>query len=261
MPKITLSFVFACLLVASDFGQSAKGYAARFNENAAYRVVGQIVTAQYAFQSTLAANGEFASTLEQLTSAGLLDQSLSSGEKYGYRFNVAALPATPQSGQQFIATATPSQFPKTGRKSFYTDQRGLIHAADIGGAVATVNQPEFVVCGINESLIIPSFRAILSSEGTYSSAVGAGNYANLTQLRVENLIGSILASGQICGYTITVRTVLATQTTAPSYSIHAIPQSYPNTGNRSFYATEAGIIHGADKQGLPANANDPPVIQ
>jgi hypothetical protein len=261
MRKITLISIFVCLLAASNFGQVTKGYAARFNENAAYRIVGQIVTAQYAFRSNVSTNYEFASTLEQLTSAGFLDQTLSSGEKYGYRFNVVAISATSQSGQQFRATATPLQFPKSGRKSFYSDQSGLIHAADIGGAVATVNQPEFVVCGINESLIIPSFRAILSSEATYSSAVGAGNYANLTQLRVENLIGSILASGQICGYTITVRTVLATQTTAPSYSIHAIPQSYPNTGIRSFYTTEAGVIYGADKQGLPANSNDPPIIQ
>jgi hypothetical protein len=261
MRKITLISVFVCLIAASNFGQSTKGYAARFNENAAYRVVGDIFTAQYAYRNTVATTNVFASSLNELISAGLLSQSLATGEKYGYRFNVIYIPATQQSGSQFRITGTPSQFPKSGRKSFFSDETGLIHASDIGGAVATVNQPEFIVCGTNESLIFKQIRTIHSSQATYSSSIGAGNYGNLLQLRAGNLIGSIVASGQICGYSISIRTVLATQTTAPSYSIHATPQNYPNTGIRSFYTTEAGVIYGADKQGLQANSNDPPIIQ
>ncbi len=45
------------------------------------------------------------------------------------------------SGDKFEATATPAVYRKTGRRSFYIDQTGVLRGADIGGKPADVNAP------------------------------------------------------------------------------------------------------------------------
>jgi hypothetical protein len=49
----------------------------------------------------------------------------------GYEIKISA------SGDRFEATATPTGYPKQGRRSFYIDQTGLLRAADLGGRPAT----------------------------------------------------------------------------------------------------------------------------
>jgi len=44
-----------------------------------------------------------------------------------------------------------------------------------------------------------------------------------------------------------------------SFEAHATPTEYGKTGRRSFYCTEKGLIHGADKQGGEASADDPEI--
>ncbi len=256
--RILFNLLLIGLISFSAFGQITKSSAGRFNENAAYRVLGIIGSSQATFSSTIGF-GNYASTFQQLINEGLLESNLALGERNGYKFVLSATNATPQSPPLFQITATPLQYPKSGRKSFYYNQEGLIHAADVGGAIATINEPEYLVCGNNEATIIQNIRIIQASEATFSSSFGAGNYGNLFQLRSSNLIGSILASGQICGYNISIRTTNATKTAAPTYSINATPQTYPNTGIRSFYSDQNGIIRAADRQGLPADVNDLPI--
>ncbi len=246
------------LISLSALGQITKSSAGRFNENAAYRILRSIGSSQATFSSTIGF-GNYASTFQQLINEGLLESNLALGEINGYRFVLSATNATPQSPSLYRVTATPLQFPKSGRKSFYLDQDGLIHAADIGGAIATINEPEYIVCGNNEVTIIQNIRVIQSAQATFISSFGAGLYGNLFQLRAGNLIGTILESGQICGYNVLVQTVNATQTSASRFSIYATPQTYPNTGIRSFYSDQNGIIRAADRQGLPADVNDLPI--
>jgi hypothetical protein len=49
----------------------------------------------------------------------------------GYEIKVSA------AGDRFEATATPTGYPKQGRRSFYIDQTGVLRAADLGGRPAT----------------------------------------------------------------------------------------------------------------------------
>jgi hypothetical protein len=53
-------------------------------------------------------------------------------DKYGYKFEVTA------SGDQFEAVATPKEYGKTGKRSFFIDKSGIVRGDDHGGGPATV---------------------------------------------------------------------------------------------------------------------------
>ena len=54
------------------------------------------------------------------------------------------------------------------------------------------------------------------------------------------------------------RVTISTSGVVPaSFKITAVPQTYGSTGVRSFFLATDGVIHGADKGGLPADENDP----
>jgi hypothetical protein len=53
-------------------------------------------------------------------------------DKYGYKFDVTA------SGDQFEAVATPKEYGKTGKRSFFVDKTGVVRGDDHGGGPATV---------------------------------------------------------------------------------------------------------------------------
>jgi hypothetical protein len=52
-------------------------------------------------------------------------------EKYGYRFDVNVL------GDRFEVTAVPQEYGKTGKRSFFIDQTGVVRGDDHGGGPAT----------------------------------------------------------------------------------------------------------------------------
>ncbi|HLL15673.1 MAG TPA: DUF3352 domain-containing protein [Pyrinomonadaceae bacterium] len=83
-------------------------------------------------------------TLEELIAAAKLvnDENKDSGRLYedftfmeaeGYEINVSA------SGDTFAATATPTGYPKLGRRSFYIDQTGSLRGGDTGGKPASAS--------------------------------------------------------------------------------------------------------------------------
>ncbi|HYT50195.1 MAG TPA: hypothetical protein VEL78_07380, partial [Pyrinomonadaceae bacterium] len=53
-------------------------------------------------------------------------------DKYGYKFDITAI------GDSFEATATPREYGKTGKRSFFVDKSGVVRGDDHGGAPATV---------------------------------------------------------------------------------------------------------------------------
>jgi hypothetical protein len=53
-------------------------------------------------------------------------------DKYGYKFEVTA------SGDQFEAVATPKEYGKTGKRSFFVDKSGVVRGDDHGGGPATL---------------------------------------------------------------------------------------------------------------------------
>jgi type IV pilus assembly protein PilA len=91
--------------------------------------------------------GDFATSLAQLgppgaagaaegpQSAGLIAGGLAGGNSSGYIFNITQTPIG------YSATAVPKAFNSTGRRTFYSDQTGVIRQ-NWGADPATPNSPE-----------------------------------------------------------------------------------------------------------------------
>jgi hypothetical protein len=81
-----------------------------------------------------AANGE---------AAGFLDSDLANGMKNGYaiRYVIVGASATGAPAKYELA-ATPLQYGRTGRRSFFRDSDGALHAADRQGAVGSRADPK-----------------------------------------------------------------------------------------------------------------------
>ena len=56
----------------------------------------------------------------------------------GYRFEVRVK----EGGKSFEAVANPAEYNKTGRRSFYMNEQGVIHGADKAGGEGTPTDPE-----------------------------------------------------------------------------------------------------------------------
>jgi len=69
-------------------------------------------------------------SLQQLVDAKLM--TTDQFDKYGYKFDVNA------TGAAFEATATPKEYGKGGKRSFFIDQTGVVRGDDHGGGAATV---------------------------------------------------------------------------------------------------------------------------
>lgn len=73
-----------------------------------------------------------------------------------------------------------------------------------------------------------------------------------------DLIEEKLASGSVGGYQFRYRQAsAATLDDPPAFEIAATPETYGKDGRRSFFLDSSGKLHGADKQGQMANADDP----
>ncbi|HEV7891677.1 MAG TPA: DUF3352 domain-containing protein [Pyrinomonadaceae bacterium] len=72
-------------------------------------------------------------TLEELAAEKILDKGFA--EHLGYRIELNA------SGEKFDVTATPKEYGKTGRLSFFLDETGTMRAADHKGKPATASDP------------------------------------------------------------------------------------------------------------------------
>ncbi len=81
-----------------------------------------------------AANGE---------AAGLVDSDLANGVKNGYTVRYVVVGAsTLGAPAKYELAATPMQYGRTGRRSFFRDSNGALHAADRHGAVGSEADPK-----------------------------------------------------------------------------------------------------------------------
>jgi hypothetical protein len=81
-----------------------------------------------------AANGE---------AAGLLDSDLANGMKNGYNIRYAILGVSNLGAPaKYELSATPMQYGRTGRRSFFRDSNNVLHAADRHGAVGSATDPK-----------------------------------------------------------------------------------------------------------------------
>lgn len=73
--------------------------------------------------------------------ASLLSADLAAGSAAGYKFRYRILPAEKDDEAMFELAATPNEYGKTGKRSFFLDGEGKIHGADKHGAVAMPADP------------------------------------------------------------------------------------------------------------------------
>lgn len=255
--------LFTCLLTLAAFTfVDAQRSTRQINEAFVLRSMRTLHGAQATYQATQG-NGNYGS-LQNLLQMGLIDEALASGTKYGYIFVVTFFPYSPSSTPAtFTITAVPRLYRKTGFRSFFIATEGVIRGADKQGLPANENDPEIddveYSCPLgNEQCVAQALRTLHGAEATYQATSGNGNFGSLTQLRAARLISQTLASGVAYGYNITVTFVIQTQNVPASFRISAVPQTYGTTGIRSFFIATDGVIHCADRQGGPADENDPP---
>lgn len=251
-------YVFFTFFLLLAFCSAASAYPPAQNEKFAIRALRTIHAAQTTYAATTG-NGNYG-TFQNLEQRGLIDSVLARGFKYGYILQMLTLNQSGTTPAKFSVSARPSSYRKTGRKSFYIDESGLLRGADKNGAAATVT--DFIIdtdCVPYEECAMSSLRTLHSAEVTYAATVGNGNYGNFIQLRDANLISPVLAVGCRAGYCFQVMFTGATVGTPASFKLTATPIQYGGATRRSFYMGMDGVLRGADKNGAPANENDPPI--
>jgi type IV pilus assembly protein PilA len=126
----------------------------------------------------------------------------------------------------------------------------LLIVVVIIGIIAAIAIPNLLASrrSANEASAIASMRTIGSSQATYSTSLGAGNYGTLPNLFTGGLIDGVLggATPQKSGYNFDCVPVAGSATLAPVYDLKAEPQQFgtgfSGTGSRAFYTNETGVI-------------------
>jgi type IV pilus assembly protein PilA len=138
---VVISIILIILTIAVP--QMAK-MQANARETGAIATLHTIYAAQVQYNSTF---NKFATSLSQLgppagtggsegpDGAGLIQASLASGTSSGYIFTLAGSPTG------YTVTAVPQVFGSTGRRTFYSDQTGVIRQ-NWGQEPATATSPE-----------------------------------------------------------------------------------------------------------------------
>lgn len=73
--------------------------------------------------------------------ASLVNEHLAAGSQQGYSYRYRIVPAPDGTETAFELAAAPEDYGKSGRRSFFFDSKGKVHAADKHGAVATADDP------------------------------------------------------------------------------------------------------------------------
>jgi len=80
--------------------------------------------------------------------AGLVDADLAAGSKDGYAIRYSIVPAAGNAAaddankeETFVLAASPTEYGKTGRRSFFLDSAGILRGADKQGGLATSADP------------------------------------------------------------------------------------------------------------------------
>jgi hypothetical protein len=253
-----LKIFIVAVLISSGFAANiqANGSPRIINEKFVVSALQTIGSAQATFQAT-AGNRNYG-TLEQLGNKNFIDGVLATGEKYFYRFTITIVDRSENQPARFEISAVPNRYGKSGKRSFFLDESGVVRGADRNGEPANSNDPSVPInCG--ESGAIDSMRWLQGAEETYRATVGNENYGTLTQLAGAGLINAYLSNGENCGYSFRVQITIRSNETPARFEVRSVPTQYGVTGLRSFFVDESGVIRGADRGGAEANSDDPPI--
>jgi type IV pilus assembly protein PilA len=111
----------------------------------------------------------------------------------------------------------------------------------------------------NEGSSIATLRTIHSAQATYQATRGNGSFGTLDQLVADGLINPELRSGSRHGYKFTVDIKPTGFDGMPGFEAIGVPITYGNTGRRSFYVDESGVIRAGDNRGAEATELDDPL--
>jgi hypothetical protein len=119
------------ITMVAGISSATKNPPPEMNEGIAIGELQLIFNVESTYQST-DGKGKYG-TLDELIATDVGKRTLTKDmfEKYGYNFEVTA------SGDQFEAVATPREYGKSGKRSFFVDKSGVVRGDDHGGAPAT----------------------------------------------------------------------------------------------------------------------------
>lgn len=127
------------------------------------------------------------------------------------------------------------------------------------GLIAAIAIPNLLAArrAANEGSTIQALRVVSAAESTYSSV--HGTYGTLEELAAEQLIDREIGAGTRHGYLIRIDVSNSESENPVGFQLVAVPLTYPNSGRRSFYLDETGIIRASDAQGRDATKLDDPL--
>ncbi len=135
----------------------------------------------------------------------------------------------------------------------------LLIVVAIIGIIAAIAIPNLVASkrAAHEASAITSVRALTTAEATYANTVGNGGYGDLTALKGQGLIDSVLGSGAKSGYNFAATpSGNGTAGSQYAYVIGAAPQDFATlsaTGTRQFTSNTPGVIYA-----IAATTSTPP---
>jgi hypothetical protein len=113
----------------AGFVLGSEAMSLEMNESMAQSTLRTVVSAQETYKATVG-KGSFG-TLDQLVSANLIPKEMLGNR--GYKIDATT------SATRFEVTAVPTEYGKTGKRSFFVDESGVLRGADLGGGPATIS--------------------------------------------------------------------------------------------------------------------------
>ena len=135
----------------------------------------------------------------------------------------------------------------------------LLIVVAIIGIIAAIAIPNLLASrrAANEGSAQQTLRTIHSSEATYQSTFGNGNFGTMADLRTGNLIDSVLAVGTKSGFTFAITKVDLVINVSPAVffvtSVPIVTSGVSQTGTRRFAIADDGVMHGDTTLSVPAN--------
>jgi hypothetical protein len=109
------------------------------NESVAIKTLRTIHSAEVTYQST-EGNGNFG-TFAQLERYHLISTEMASGTRSGYKFTIDPTLNDFEGRPGFAVVAVPTDYPSTGKRSFFIDETGVIRGEDNHGLEASRSAP------------------------------------------------------------------------------------------------------------------------